>query len=138
VDWDARKAEHLSDEQTEGWLWTPAPGVIVTRARGVGSLNAIKWYTSRADRVMLGGRPLQCVFHDWAEITSFDPEARSFLRTWAAQRGTMLGEAHYLVSSKLLAMAVSAAALALGRSLKAHTDPVAFEAALDQRLAAAR
>lgn len=138
MDWDEPCAEHFTSERTEAQLWLPAPGIIVTRARGAGTVQAIRHYTSRADRILLAGRPLHAVFHDWQEVHSFDAEARAFLRSWAAQRAKLLGEAHYLVSSKLLAMAVSAAALALGRRLYAHTDRVAFEMKLDHAVAIAR
>ncbi len=135
MDWSDSNAEQHDNAQTHARVWAPAPGMLVTRARGLGTLAAIRWYTARADRLMAGGQPLRAVFHHWREITSFEPEARSYLRGWAAQRSSSLGEAHYLVSSKLLAMAISTAALALGRNLRAHTDERGFEQLLDQRVA---
>lgn len=134
MDWDPAKAEHHENDQTVADVWAPAPGMLVTRARGVGSVAAIRWYTSRVDRFLMRGDKLEIVFHHWAEVTSFEAEARSYLRGWASQRASKLGEAHYLVSSKLLAMAISAAALALGRELHAHTDPQRFERLLDEAI----
>jgi hypothetical protein len=134
LDWDPAKAEHHENDETVADVWAPAPGMLVTRARGVGTLLAIRWYTARADRFLMRGDKLVSVFHHWAEITSFEPEARSYLRGWATERASSLGEAHYLVSSRLLAMAISAAALALGRALSAHTDPKRFERLLDERI----
>jgi hypothetical protein len=76
-------------------------------------------------------------FHHWGEVDRFDAKARALLRSWAEQRAQSLADAHYLVGSRIMAMAISAAALALGRKLVAYTAEDEFEAALDAAIRSA-
>jgi len=133
VDWDETKAERYDAPWTHALLWVPVPGIVVTRASGVGDLGSIKYYTSKMDRLLMSGRPHR-VFHHWREITKIDPEARSHLRKWAQERGSLLSDAHYLVRSKVLAMAVAVAAMALRRTLIAYHDEAKFVAVLDRAI----
>lgn len=109
--------------------------MVVTRARGYGDVGIIRFYTGRVDRLLLADPQLHFrSFHHWAEVDRFDAKARAQLRTWAEQQSKSLADAHYLVGSRIMSMAISAAALALGRRLVAYTDEEKFEAALDQAI----
>jgi hypothetical protein len=136
VDWDDAKADSYDGDRLTGKLWLAAPGIVVTRVSGYGEIAAIQWYTRRMDRQLSNGRPLK-VFHHWTKLTGFEPEARNLLRTWASQRGDKIVEAHYLVSSKITAMAIAAAALALRRKLVPHTNEAKFLTILDRAVAQA-
>jgi hypothetical protein len=133
VDWDESKAEHYDCPTTHASLWVPVPGIVVTRASGVGSLGTIKYYTAKMDRLLMSGQQHR-VFHHWREIASIDPAARSHLRGWAQERGALLSDAHYLLRSKVLAMAVAVAAMALRRTLVAYSDEDKFVAVLDRAI----
>lgn len=137
MDWNVRPLAELHSERGSGKLWVPAPGIIVTRATGYGDLALIHLYTERAEREFSATRRLR-IFHHWRAIDGFDPNARAYLRRWAAAHAEHLADAHYLVGSRLLAMAISAAALALGRDLRSYTEETKFLLALAQAVREAK
>jgi hypothetical protein len=136
VDWDDATAERYDTPATRARLWVPAPGLVVTRCEGIGDLGAIQVYTARMDKLLASGQRIR-VFHHWLEVSSFQPEAREHLRAWATRRHADLNDAHYLVRSKIIAMAISVAALALRRRLVVYTSVPKFMAALSFAIAAA-
>lgn len=139
MDWNEAAGEQYRSAQCTGTLWLPARGVVVTRARGYGDVGIVRFYTGRVDRLLLAAPQTRIrAFHHWADVDRFDSKARAQLRTWAEQQAASLADAHYLVSSRIMAMAISAAALALGRKLVAYTAEEKFEAALDGAIQAAR
>lgn len=136
MNWDEEKAEsYYESAATRAWLWVPSPTIVVTRAKGVGDIGSLKLYTQKMDRLLLSGNVVRA-FHHWHEVDSFQPDARTYLRKWAAERKDLLADAHYLVRSSILAMAISAAALALDRQLISYTKESEFFAALDRALRA--
>lgn len=69
------------------------------------------------------------IFCDWAEMTGYESDVRSAFTNWAAtNRGKVTF--HLLVGSKLVAMGVSVANLALGGILVGYTNRASFDAAL--------
>lgn len=120
-----------------GRLWVMAPGVIATRVVGHVDAAAVRWYTSRVDRMLLDGRTMQ-TFHDWSGIDSFDSDVRGPYRAWAERHVQLVKPPHFLIRSKILAMAISATALVLGHGLVAHTERRDFEEALQDAMFAAR
>lgn len=133
MDWDEAPTDDYETEATLARLWVPCSGVVVTRVSGVGSLEIIRVYTNRMDRLLMVRRGIR-VFHHWHALTSFEPDARAHLRAWASSRKEMLADAHYLVSSKIVSMAIAAAALALGRELVGYTDEAKFTGMLDEAI----
>jgi hypothetical protein len=133
VDWDEAGAEHYDSATTHALLWVPVPGIVVTRAKGIGDLGSIRYYTGKMDRLLMTGRKYR-VFHHWHQISTFQPAARSHLRKWGAERGDLMSDAHFLVSSQILAMAIAAAALTLRRTLVAYASEARFGTALDRAI----
>ena len=131
MDWSRTPLETTESPRGAGAVWVPVHGVVVTRARGYGDLALIRTYTRLADRAFTEGGRWRA-FHHWLEIEAFEPAARAYLRGWAASRASNLADAHYLLGSRVLAMAVSIAALALGRELVSYTDEARFEGMLDE------
>lgn len=81
------------------------------------------------------------VFHDWHAVESYSSEARVHLTKWTldAPRGS-IAECHVLVRSRLVAMGVSTAALALRFAdipLFSYTLRAPFEARLTEALSRA-
>ncbi|NUP10399.1 MAG: hypothetical protein HOW73_30485 [Polyangiaceae bacterium] len=111
------------------WLWAVSPTVLVTRVEGYISLEGVRFYTNRADRMIARSGSLY-VFHHWGGVLSWDPQARDRLRTWAGAHGKRLPGTHFLVRSRVLAMTIEVAGLALGRKLSAHRSEATFFAAL--------
>lgn len=136
MDWDPARADAFRGARGFGWIWLPAPDVMVTRLVGQAERSAVSFYTERAGRLLDAGVRLH-VFHDWSKVVGYDPDARDALREWAASRDTQFGDVHYFVQSRVVAMALGVAALTLGRRLFTHLRAEPFQAALDQRLGAA-
>lgn len=68
-------------------------------------------------------------FHDWERVESYDTEARLLLTSWGRAIAPNVEVVHILVRSKLVAMGVSVAALALGGMLRPHASRATFDAA---------
>jgi hypothetical protein len=115
-------------------LWVPAPDILVTHVNGYAEWTDVRWYTQRADRIISTGQSLY-IFHDFEGLTGYDAATRTKLTEWAAKRNNFLPGTHFLIRTRILAMGVSVAALALGRPLKAFSSRREFEAALQQKLA---
>ncbi len=110
-----------------------APGLVRTVVEGHVDAAAVRWYTARIDRLLLDGRSVQ-TFHDWSRIDGFEPDVRGPYRAWAERRKDLLDPPHFLVRSKVVAMALSVTAMVLGHPLVVHSDRAAFEAALAEAL----
>jgi hypothetical protein len=115
-------------------LWVPAPDIMVTHVNGYAEWPDVRWYTQRADRIISTGQSLY-IFHDFEGLTGYDAATRTKLTEWAAKRNKFLPGTHFLIRTRILAMGVSVAALALGRPLKAFSSRREFEATLQKKLA---
>lgn len=134
--WNTATAEHFRADNCEALLWSPAPGLIVTRVKGHTNLECLQFYTQRAEREMQRGK--LTVFHDWTGMDSYEPSARDELKRWGKAHNDDFASVDYLVRSKVVAMLVSVAALTLGRDLHATTDREYFLEKLDVALAGRR
>ena len=81
-------------------------------------------------------RPL--VFDDFEQAVSYDGIVRLEITRFAARMIPHVAATHVLVRSKLFAMTVAVANLALGHHLTVHDSRVVFEKALKRALGAAR
>lgn len=105
--------------------------VVMTIASGhivVGDARALTQFVEAVRRKHTSVR----IFHDWEAVTGYDSEARVHLTRWtlSAPREA-LAECHVLVRSRLVAMGVSTAALALrvlDVPLRSHSMRTEFEA----------
>ena len=71
------------------------------------------------------------LFFDWERMSGYDPECRKSMTSWTLARKADVACVHILVKSKLVAMGVSVANMALGgRTITAYTSRVKFEHAL--------
>lgn len=132
--WDEAAAEVYQGDGVIAHVWRPAPALLITRVRGHGTLTCLRHYTARAEREMSYGR--LTVFHEWNEMTGYDPAARDELKRWGKLHNEDFERVVYLVQSKVIAMLISVAALTLGRELQATTDEVSFLADLFRTLEA--
>ena len=107
----------------------------MTRVVGHVDVGCVAYYVARAQRAILAGHKI-AVFHDWSKLTGYDLEARNRLRAFGALNDEHFQGVYYLISSKIIMMAVSAAALALRRRLYAYTDAAAFGQKLHEALVA--
>lgn len=84
--WDEAAAEAYQGGGVVVHVWRPAPALLVTRLRGHATLTALRHYTARAEREMSRGR--LTVFHQWNEMTGYDPAARDELKRWGTSSTT--------------------------------------------------
>lgn len=132
MDLDEDKAERYEGPRMCARLWTPRPGVVVTRVSGHVDVGATHFYTRFVDQELEKHDMIQ-VFHDWIGIRGFDPDVRFPYRDWANRVQSRVTPT-FLVSSKVLAMALSVTALMLGRELVILTDAAAFRRLLEAEL----
>lgn len=114
--------------------WEPRASVYVTDVRGYMSHEMAALIIERADRLYRPGVQLQG-FHNWFAMTNYESSCRVDLTAWVLRRRaqTVL---HIGVSSRLVAMGVAVANLALGSLIDVHTAPSSLELALGASLAA--
>ena len=72
----------------------------------------------------------QHVFYDWLDMTSYDSACRSRLTTFSKEHLDRVAEVHIAQSSKLVAMGVQVANIALGSKIETHADRASLERAL--------
>jgi len=120
-------------------MWYPAPNVVGDRIVGHLDLELARRFTERLTVKMAGGR--LHVYSDWERMEGYDSAVRMELTAWAIRRRTGFAAIHALVRSRLVAMGLSVANVALGSFMQAYTDRGVFErtyadALLKARLAA--
>ena len=131
--WDTAEADAYVGRRGRGFIWRPLPDVLVTQLLGRAEIGAARFYIERADAIVREGHAVT-TFHDWWYVDGYDPEARQALRAFGADR-EKFGEVHYLVQSTLVALAITTAAMTLGRKLVAHARREPFIARLEELLA---
>lgn len=110
----------------------PARGVVRTSANGIatvlGASRLVRWVDVA---IAAGERPL--VFHDWYDVTGYDPPVRRMLAAWYTRVFHDVQGVYILSSNKIVSMGVSLVSIAMGNvivSLEGRLD-------LDVALAAA-
>jgi hypothetical protein len=120
------------DERGSLDIFLPMREICVTVAVGHLSAGMARRWIEAIDPHFARGVRFT-TFHDWQEMTSYDSSARRALTTWLSTNAPNVVSADFLVSSRIVAMGVSAAnvmtALA-GLSMVAHTERATFEKAL--------
>ncbi|MFO0694563.1 MAG: hypothetical protein U0230_13465 [Polyangiales bacterium] len=132
------------DPRTEEWLFercrlvisAPARGVVLQRFIGHATPEVVEPITSRLERAVAQHGTLR-VFDDWEEATGYESEVRVRLTEWTKRHREAIPLTHILVRSKLLAMGLSVANLAIDGGLEVHTTRAAFERELAAAVQAA-
>lgn len=137
--WSLHEADEYVGRYSRGWIWRPAPNILVTRLVGRAEISGARFYIDRGEQVIAQGHKLT-TFHDWWDIEGYDPESRDSLRAFGLDK-RRFDDVHYLIRSTLVALAVTTATMTLGRRLHAHSRREVFlerlEQALDKAAAAA-
>lgn len=124
----ARPMETFWCPQSTVSIWRPALGVLVTRTVGVlteGGAAAMEAAVRR--QVLEEGRHLG--FHDWEEMTDYEPNARTRLTSLGLTTLRALDGAHFVLRSRLVAFGVQIAHVIVPK-LTVHPTRAAFEQAL--------
>lgn len=114
-----------------------APGVIYQTASGHGSAELARSLVTRLDE-LVGRAPRVLIFDDWYGITGYESDARRVIERWTIQNRPSIEKIHVLLSSKLVAMAISVSNLVTDTATVPYTDRGAFEAALSSALSRQR
>jgi hypothetical protein len=120
----------VTEEQGSITLQNPAPGVVVSEASGHASLPIGEKIVEFVSRVMLQHPDGALIFHDWRRVEGYDTEVRRLLVEAGKKDREHVRAINILVRSKVLAMGLSVAGLALG-TLTAYRDGLAFRRALE-------
>lgn len=131
--WDEALAERYEGPKMVAHFWVPAAGIVATRVEGHVDVGAVRFYSSRVDRMLFAGEPVRS-FHDWSKITGFDPDVRPAYRGWVERRMKLLSPPHILVKSKILGMAIAATDLVLRHGIVAHSELSPFAVALESAI----
>jgi len=81
------------------------------------------------ERIRLASGKLT-VFHDWLDMTGYDSSCRKRITDWTVRHLSSYAEVHVALRSKLVAMGVQVANIALGGLVKTHKSRASLEAAV--------
>jgi hypothetical protein len=115
----------------ESRVWSPAPGIVATSFVGYGS-TAFAAVIKRDVTAFCEPGTRSALFTDWYEMTGYDSAARVELTRWMATMRPRVSEFHLLVRSKLVAMGVAVANLALGGWISSTSNRATFQQLLDR------
>jgi len=114
-------------------IWTPAPALLIVQMSGHGSKAFAAPIIAAFERLLANGARL-FVFFDLFEMPTYDSELRTSLTGRFFDDRARFAEFHVLSSSKLTAMGVSVANLALGGIITSHLERAPFSIVLDAML----
>lgn len=106
-----------------------APGVVLTVFAGHGGIEVAEALIEYFER-MIERHGSIVIFDDWDEAKGYDSEVRLLLTEWTKRHFDSLRATTVLVHSKILAMGLSVANLALRKPVTVLHDRKAFERAL--------
>lgn len=129
--------ERWSTPRGELVVWQPQQSVVVFQVSGHISQPIAKPVMERVQQLLDAGLH-PTVFDDLERAVSYDGVVRLEVTRFAVRTAPRVAATHVLVRSKLIAMTVAVANLALRQHLTVHSARNGFDAALDRALAAAR
>jgi hypothetical protein len=118
-------------------IWTPAPDLLILRMTDQGDKAFAGPIIHAFDEISKRSRQHR-LFFDLETMTTYDSELRTRLTARFYEDRLNIAAFHVLVGSKLTAMGVSVANLALGGIITSHSSRVPFVLALDAAIAASK
>jgi len=118
-------------------IWTPASDLLILRMTAQGDKAFVGPIIHAFDELSKHGQQ-QRLFFDLETMASYDSELRTQLTARFYEDRLRITAFHVLVGSKLTAMGVSVANLALGGIITSHSSRVPFVLALDAVIAASK
>lgn len=120
---------HREWPESEYWLYVPMATIVVSRVAGRGSEEVAETMIEEFDRLFADDSALS-IFTDMSEMSDYSSKARALLTNWTKKNMPRTRTVHVLVKSKLVAMGVSVANLALRSGMKIHSSAASFEDAV--------
>jgi hypothetical protein len=118
-------------------LWTPSPQIVLVKFEGHGDAAFVPPVVDVFE-FALAATGSMSLFFDAVLLRSYDSRLRTELTTRFARDLDRIAELHVLARSRVVAMGVSVANLALRGRIEPHVDRATFLLAMDRALAAAR
>ncbi len=123
-------SHQLASSKGDIHLSWPRPEVLLVRLTGHFDMKLGKFMLDAATRGLEQQKQKRMlVFCDWSDATGYDSDVRVSFTNWVASNQER-AKFHLLVTSKIVAMGVSVANLALGGALSVFNNRPAFESAL--------
>lgn len=119
----------FSDDKGSLYAEELSNDVLATRIEGYMTLAMAQALVAEFDRFLRGHSVLRAA-HDWADMSSYAGEGRSFITDYCLRERRRIGECHILVKSAMVSMGVNTAAIALkavGISISSTTERSLFE-----------
>lgn len=109
-------------------VWSIAPAIFVTRTVGFVEESHADLFESYGLQCIQqnGGRKIRA-FHDWLDMTGYDSKCRTRLTAWSRRHLGDFEEVHMAVRSKIVAMGVQLANLALGGIIQVYSERTRLE-----------
>jgi hypothetical protein len=133
---DGKPARQVERDGATCSFWTPAEGVLVSRAIGYLHHEFAQTLLGMLVPMLYGGPPIE-QFHDWNGIQGFDIRCQADLTAWHVMHRSKVERLEILCQSNLVRMGVRVANLALRGLIHVHDDPVVF-AEMECKLLSAR
>ncbi|MBO6933801.1 MAG: hypothetical protein JJ863_02460 [Deltaproteobacteria bacterium] len=106
----------------------PAPCVLATQVKGLGSLQLVKRIIAFGDG-LLQRSPYIRIFHDFSEVEGYKSNARKELVDWGVRRRGEIRDTNVLFRSKVVALGITLATVLLKDQVVGYSSRPQFEAA---------
>ncbi len=125
----------LTDAQTVLTVRRPAPHVELIRCDGYAQNIYLELLLANRTKILAECGKI-ALFDDLLLLRGYDSNVRVQLTDWSRKNKKSIVAFHILTRSRLVAMGVSVANLALGGHIRAHTLRASFEDALNREIGA--
>jgi hypothetical protein len=122
-----RDAIRIDDARGSLAYWRASPRVYATQVRGYMTPDMARLIIGHGE-LLYGPAGRVHGFHDWFDMSNYDSRCRVELTAWVMshrQRSAL----HIGLRSRMVAMGVAVANLALGNLITIHDDPVSLKSA---------
>jgi hypothetical protein len=117
-------------------VWARAP-ILLAQMIGYGDGRFADPIIAGFDELAIGKLPIH-IFFEMGAMENYDSALRTRLTSHFSQHRGKIAALNVFTRSKLVAMGVSVANLALGGLITSHANLAAFQAALDRKLSETR
>jgi hypothetical protein len=127
------RGTHFEERATQtGALraWVLTPNVFVTQGEGHMTDDHCSFIVQYGEERIKRYSGKLYVFHDWLEMTGYDSRTRIRLTAWSVAHRHLYEEVHLAVRSRIIAMGVQVANVAVGGIMRAHTGIATLEVEL--------
>jgi hypothetical protein len=131
------KGTHFGERSTESGAlraWVLAPNVFVTQGEGHMTDQHCAFLEDYGEARIRQYDGKLYVFHDWIGLTGYDTKTRLRLTAWSVAHRHVYQEVHLAVRSRIIAMGVQVANVAVGGIMRAHAGVASLEVELARAL----